>query len=422
MTPIATAILILVAVIAAFAWQKLPASVVAMAGAMAMMFAGILQPEEVFSGLGGETVLTVLFMMILGEVIFRTGLASVIGKVLSKSGQASETALLIILIIITALLSAFLSNTATVAMLMALVGSMSSSGMLRIRKKSAFMAIGISATVGGLGTLVGSVVQVPVNNYLREQTGQSLGFFSLIPIWAVLVLVMVGYYWLWGSKAQNRRFAESNDLDGQYDFEKPVNPTFDRRKMVIALVSLVLCVVSFATDIVPLYIAAALASCICIVFGCISEKDAFKSVNLNVLIILACLVALANGMNNSGAGEYIANALLGVVGTESPLLVFAVIVGICTLLTNMMSNPVVAMLIIPIALNMAETVGINPTTMAVGVIVGSTLAFASPIGSPPVTMTMVAGYNFNDYVKLGGPLCLLSYIATVIFVPLIYGL
>ena len=91
-------------------------------------------------------------------------------------------------------------------------------------------------------------------------------------------------------------------------------------------------------------------------------------------------------------------------------------------MTNMMSNPVVAMLIIPIALNMAETVGINPTTMAVGVIVGSTLAFASPIGSPPVTMTMVAGYNFNDYVKLGGPLCLLSYIATVIFVPLIYGL
>ena len=202
MTPIATAILILVAVIAAFAWQKLPASVVAMAGAMAMMFAGILQPGEVFSGLGGETVLIVLFMMILGEVIFRTGLASVIGKVLSKSEQASETALLIILIIITALLSAFLSNTATVAMLMALVGSMSSSGMLRIRKKSAFMAIGISATVGGLGTLVGSVVQVPVNNYLREQTGQSLGFFSLIPIWAVLVLVMVGYYWLWGSKAQ----------------------------------------------------------------------------------------------------------------------------------------------------------------------------------------------------------------------------
>lgn len=90
LTPIATAILILVAVIAAFAWQKLPASVVAMAGAMAMMFAGILQPGEVFSGLGGETVLIVLFMMILGEVIFRTGLASVIGKALSKADKPAR--------------------------------------------------------------------------------------------------------------------------------------------------------------------------------------------------------------------------------------------------------------------------------------------------------------------------------------------
>lgn len=414
------AIIILALVMAAFLSQRIPVSVTAMLGAIAMVIVGILKPEDVFSALGGETVLIVLFMSILGEAVFQSGLASVVGKVVKKTGD-NENRLLFILIVLTAVISAFLSNTATVAMFMALVGSLSAAGAITLTRKKSFMAIGVAATVGGLGTLIGSVVQVPVNNVLEETCGVKLGFFELIPIWLVLVAVMVVYFKFYGIKRQNRLFAQEEQESAE-DTPAAVIPEENKKKMLITAAVMLGCIVCFASSIVPLYIAGAAGTCICILTGCISEKKAFGCVNWNVLITLAGLIAIAKGVNTSGAGKLAAEGFLGMVGMDYPWLIFAAVVAICMIMTNFMSNPAVAMLIIPIALSIAQSVGINPKTMAIGVIVGSTLAFGSPIGTPPVTMTMVAGYKFTDYIKIGGPLLLISYVATVIAVPLIYSL
>lgn len=414
------AIIILALVMAAFLCRRIPISVTAMLGALAMVFTGILEPTDAFSALSGETILIVLFMMILGETVFQSGLASVMGRVLRKSGK-NEKKLLIVLIVLSALLSSVLSNTATVAMFMALVGSLTAAGVFNISNKKSFMAIGIASTIGGLGTLIGSVVQIPVNNVLEETCGVKLGFFSLIPIWAILVAVMVVYFLAYGIKRQDKLFNGDDGAEAAVHAQAEM-PEENRTKMIITAVVMLGCIVCFATNIMPLYIAAALGTCICILTGCISEKKAFSCVNWNVIITLACLTALAKGMNASGAGKLAAESFLGLVGTEQPWLIFAAVVGTCMIMTNFMSNPAVAMLIIPIALSIAQTAGINPATMAAGVMVGSTLAFGSPIGTPPVTMTMVAGYKFTDYIKVGGPLLILCYIATIVAMPLIYGL
>lgn len=414
------AIIILALVMAAFLCRRIPISVTSMLGALAMVFTGVLQPTDVFSALSGETILIVLFMMILGETVFQSGLATVMGRVLRKAGK-NENRLLIVLIVLSALLSAMLSNTATVAMFMALVGSLSAAGVFSISNKKSFMALGIASTIGGLGTLIGSVVQIPVNNVLEETCGVKLGFFSLIPIWAILVAVMVVYFLVYGIKRQDRLFKDSESSEGAVAAGEAL-PEENRTKMIITAVVMLGCIVCFATNIMPLYIAAALGTCICILAGCISEKKAFSCVNWNVIITLACLTAIAKGMNSSGAGKLAAESFLGLLGTEQPWLIFAAVVGTCMIMTNFMSNPAVAMLIIPIALSIAQTAGINPATMAAGVMVGSTLAFGSPIGTPPVTMTMVAGYKFTDYIKVGGPLLILCYIAAIVAMPLIYGL
>lgn len=414
------AIIILALVMAAFLCKRIPISVTAMLGAIAMAFTGILKPTDVFSALSGETILIVVFMMMLGEAVFQSGLASVMGRAMKKAGN-SEKKLILVIIVLSAVISAFLSNTATVAMFMALIGSMSAAKAINVSQKRSYMAIGIASTIGGLGTLIGSVVQIPVNNVLEETCGVKLGFFSLVPIWIILVVVLVLYFEFYGMKKQAAMFPAEPEQNA--DSSRSVEmPKANKLKMLITSCVMLSCIVCFATDIVPLYIMAALGICICILTGCIEEKRAFSSVSWNVIITLACLIAIAKGMNNSGAGKLAAEAFLGIVGTDSPWLIFAAIVGTCMIMTNFMSNPAVAMLIIPIALNIAQNSNINPLTMAAGVIVGSTLAFGSPIGTPPVTMTMVAGYRFTDYIKLGGPLLLICYGVTVIAMPLIYGL
>ena len=411
------ALIILAVVFLLYLSKKVPMSAVSMLGAFAMAAFGILEPNAIFSALGGETVLIVLFMMILGEAMFLSGLAPKLGKLLVSRGGGDEKRFLMLLILFSAVFSMFLSNTATVAMFMSVVGALATTG--RCSRKNTYMAIGIAATVGGLGTLVGSVVQVPVNNLLKETCGVALGFFGLMPITLVLLAVTMLYYLLVGCRLQDRSFDFEENTN---DAEQARNVVPDRRKMILAGIALLACIVSFVTQILPLSLAAAAAVCMLLLTGGITEKQAYGSVNWSVIITLAGLVALANGVNASGAGKMIAEAILRVIAGAPRLAVFAVVVALCTLLTNMMSNPVVAMLVAPIALEIAAASGINPKTMAVGVIVGATIAVATPIGTPPVTMTLIGGYRFSDYLKVGGPLNLLLFAASVVFIPLIYGL
>ncbi len=411
------ALIILGVVFVLYLSKKVPMSAVSMLGAFAMAAFGILDAKSIFSALSGETVLIVLFMMILGEAMFLSGLAPKLGALLIRRGGGNEKRFLMLLILVSAVFSMFLSNTATVAMFMSVVGALATTG--RCTKKNTFMAIGIAATVGGLGTLVGSVVQVPVNNLLRENCGVAISFFGLMPITLVLLAVTMLYYLLVGCRLQDK-FFDFDDNEGASVQTKEVEP--DRRKMILAGIALLGCIVCFVTEILSLSLAAAAAVCFLLLTGGITEKQAYGAVNWSVIITLAGLVALANGVNASGAGKLIATSIMQAISGSPKLLIFAVVVALCTLLTNMMSNPVVAMLVAPIALEISAASGIDPKTMAIGVIVGATIAVATPIGTPPVTMTLIGGYRFSDYLKVGGILNLILYAASVVFIPIIYGL
>lgn len=70
---------------------------------------------------------------------------------------------------------------------------------------------------------------------------------------------------------------------------------------------------------------------------------------------------------------------------------------------------------------LAETMGFNPLAMVVGIVLAASVCLATPIGSPPMTLTLSAGYRFGDYLKVGAPLCVLLVAAIIVFVPLLYG-
>jgi di/tricarboxylate transporter len=87
-----------------------------------------------------------------------------------------------------------------------------------------------------------------------------------------------------------------------------------------------------------------------------------------------------------------------------------------------MANISTAMILIPIAISIAEQLGMNVFPLVIGIIWAADLPFSTPIGASPITMTMTAGYRFTDYTKVGGPFNVIAYILVIILTPIFYPL
>ena len=137
----------------------------------------------------------------------------------------------------------------------------------------------------------------------------------------------------------------------------------------------------------------------------------------------ACIQGFANGLNVSGGGKVIADFILNLFGGEaaSPAVLMAAGIAVTTILTNFMSNTALAAMMTPIYVQIALNLGISPIPFVIAIgAVATNLACATPVGTPACTQTLPAGYKYMDYVKIGGPLCLLLLIVACILCPIIY--
>ena len=154
MPQLVIALIITVLVIISFSVQVIPLPLTAMLGALAMVVFGIIEPADAISAFGSDTVMMVAGVIIIGNAIFETGLAEKLGASILNLpiiGGKEKRLLLIVMIIIT-MLSAFVSNTAAVAMFLPLVASIAQSSNGKIKKKNCYMAMGIASVVGGFCT------------------------------------------------------------------------------------------------------------------------------------------------------------------------------------------------------------------------------------------------------------------------------
>lgn len=128
-------------------------------------------------------------------------------------------------------------------------------------------------------------------------------------------------------------------------------------------------------------------------------------------------------MEKSGAVSLIGDALVNSFGQSggSVLLIFGLIILLTALLSNVMSNTATVAVLAPLGINVALKMGADPITFVIGVIIASNLAFATPIGTPPMTMVLIGGYRFSDYVKVGGLFNIIAVVVTIFAVPLLYG-
>ena len=423
MPQLVIALIITVLVIISFSVQVIPLPLTAMLGALAMVVFGIIEPADAISAFGSDTVMMVAGVIIIGNAIFETGLAEKLGASILNLpiiGGKEKRLLLIVMIIIT-VLSAFVSNTAAVAMFLPLVASIAQSSNGKIKKKNCYMAMGIASVVGGFCTQSGSTPQMVAQEILLETDGlRGLTFFELTKIGVLIAIVMFIYFLTVGYRLQERCF-NFPEVPNTSTTQQTVSQS--TWKQAVSGLILVGCVIGFISGVLSFGIISLLSACACILTGCISQKRVFETMDWSTIIVLGGSIGFANGMEESGAVNLIGDALVNSFGQngENVLLVFGMIILLTALLSNVMSNTATVAVLAPLGINVALKMGADPITFVIGIIIASNLAFATPIGTPPMTMVLIGGYRFSDYVKVGGLFNVIAVIVTIFAVPLLYG-
>lgn len=172
------AIIIIIITVISFALEKLPLAVTALASSLAMGITGAMDLTDIYAGFGSTTVMMVVGMMIIGDALFKTGIAEKMGKKVLGSGLVkSEEGFLVLTIALAGALSAFLSNTAVIAMFIPLIRSVARESKGKIKSRNIVLAAGYASTLGGAGTMVGSTPQLVAQSILAETDGvRQLGF------------------------------------------------------------------------------------------------------------------------------------------------------------------------------------------------------------------------------------------------------
>jgi len=156
---------------------------------------------------------------------------------------------------------------------------------------------------------------------------------------------------------------------------------------------------------------------------CIPLKTAYRSIDMSIMVLSAGTIALGTAMEKTKAAELIAHQLISLVGFLGPVAVLSAIYLLTSVLTAVMSNSATAVLLIPIAISTATSLGVNPKPFILAIMFGASADFSTPIGYQTNTMVYgPGGYKFIDYVKVGTPLNILFWILASIFIPYFWPL
>ncbi len=151
---------------------------------------------------------------------------------------------------------------------------------------------------------------------------------------------------------------------------------------------------------------------------CLTLKDAYRSLESEVLLLIISTLALGLAMQKTGATVLYAEAFLSLFKDASPHTILAAIIILTSICTHILSNNATAVLLLPIAVSTALALGVNPKPFIIGICFGASACYASPIGYQTNLLVYgPGGYRFSDYIKLGLPLNILVIAAASILIP-----
>ena len=410
-----------------FVTELIPLAVTAMAACTALGILGVLPAKQVYAGLSNSTVVLFGGMFVIGAAMFKTGLAETIGLAVVRKAGTKEVPLMGAIMLVTIILSSVSSNTGTVACLMPVVIGIAQAANIPASKE--LMPLAVAANVGGTITMIGTPPNVIVTGALSAAGLPSFGFFEFALIGVPLSVIVLVYMLTIGRKTIPVKNAGAMDAAAVEAAKKEAGASDDnapksKTKMWISGLILLGVVAAMALNLktVPLQTAAVTGAILCVITGCLKEKEAYAGIDWVTIFLFAGMLSVATAMDKTGAGKLIADTVVNMMGDHpNPIVLCAVLYLISNVLTQFMSNTASAALLAPIGISIAQSIGADPKPVLMSIGIAASMAFATPMATPPNTLVLgPGGFNFNDYVKVGVPLCIITFIASVIIIPIFW--
>ena len=398
--------LIVLAVMAVlFVTEIIPLAITSLGGAIALGLMGIITPKVVFSGLSDSTVVLFAGMFVVGAALFYTGLAQKIGETVVSHAGTSENGLMLAIMLV---------GICAVA---------------KIPASRQLMPLAFAAGIGGIITMVGTPPNIIVSGTLTKFGEQPFGFFEFAWIGIPLTIATIVFMMLIGKHLlPKHEITDAGDVEQEVASEDISN---DPKKQVYSgLILLGVIIVMILGDPLkshfginlPLSMVAVIGAMLCVLTGCLNEKQAYTSIDWVTIFLFAGMMPVATALDQSGAGKMIADAVIGVMGDNpSPYFATGVLFALSCIMTQFMSNTASCALLAPIGISIAQGMGADPHAVLMAIGVAASCAFGTPVGTPPNTLVLGPGqYKFTDYVKAGVPLILVCFVVSLLIIPIVW--
>lgn len=549
-------------------------------------WSAILSPQEAFSGFGSVAVIMVTAMFVFSASMIRTGAAEMIGGRLFRACAHHEILLQVAILSITAACSMFIHETTTVLVLMPIVLAVCKERHLSPSRYLLCAAYG--AALGGQWTLIGTRSNIIVSDFLRQRTGQGIGFFDFTPVAAVvfagcaIYFFLVGRRFLPGAEAQSleqelgkeyltevmvtpqstiigsrldqlewakrqditivgviregermppngwmklhpgdalimqgavpmmsgllkspdfqlmeelkigERTLRSLDLitveallspnsrytgrtlqntnfgrdygfsvlgisrHGQTIQERPSAtrleygdsllllghnsnlerlgrnpnlillsqspfPTMAKDKAVITMLLLLGIIVMAVTNILTPAISIPLAAMAALLLGCVKLSDTYKSVNWPAIATVGGMISLGLALEKTGAAEALAHAIVTGFQWAGPISIFCALLAFTVALTQLIENAAVAIILAPIAYQIARESHADPKPFMVALAICISTSFCTPVAHETTMLVMGPGrYRFKHYLSIGSGMAVIAWLLTTFVTPLVW--
>ncbi|MGA1965472.1 SLC13 family permease [Klebsiella pneumoniae complex sp. WS3221] len=418
MEPITITLCLLVFAIIMFVWEKVPLAVTSMVVCVALVLTGVLDLKQAFAGFIDSNVILFVAMFIVGGALFETGMANKVGGVITHFAK-TEKQLIFIIMVVVGVMSGFLSNTGMAAVLIPVViGVAAKSGFTRSRL---LMPLVFAAALGGNLSLIGAPGNLIAQSALQN-IGSGFGFFEYAKVGLPMLVCGILYFLTIGYKflPNNSNSSEVGSIGEQRDYSHV--PRWKQILSLVVLIATILGMIFEKQTGISLTVAGCIGALVLVITGVLTEKQAYKAIDSQTIFIFGGTLALAKALEMTGAGKLVADQVIGLLGNNSsPFMLLVVVFALSVVMTNFMSNTATVALLVPVSLSIAAGMGADPRAVLMATVIGSSCAYATPIGMPANMMVLSAGgYKFVDYAKSGIPLIIVSTIVSLILLPILF--
>jgi sodium-dependent dicarboxylate transporter 2/3/5 len=413
MTPMIIALIILLITIVVFIWEPIPVVITAIAASLAYAFTNLIEQEDIFAGYNSDIIILLAAMMVVGSALFHTGVTRVIGDQMMRITGKSERNIVLMTLVVSTLLSGVTSNIGVMVAMAPLVTAMTMS--IGVGPSKALFALLFGAQFGGFLTLIGVGSNAAAASVMADLGYEPFGFFGITPFGIGIAVIGILYFMFVAM-----RFLPDTEYIPQ--FAKGESKTLHKGKAAVAVTTLLGVLVGIAAnpDWLPMHVVAVIGALVIIASRCMSVQDAIRAIDWVTLLLVGALSAISVGLSNSGAAEWMADLILKVLGDDpNTFMITTVIFFTTAILTQFMSNIPTILVFLPIGVSVAESIGVSPYPVAMIITLAGAASYATPFAAPQNMMTVGwTQYKFMDFVKVGAPMIVLTYLIILPLIPI----